>query len=107
MLNPSAPEFIPAWATCYDPSAYTGYYDEEGPLSEEELLELEAMEDWVNTMAELEAAEQEHIIATALSEAEPSQILEVEMRALATEGGAAPARPAARKHHGRRGQHQH
>lgn len=35
-------------------------------LTSEELEELEAAEDWVRTMADLDEMEREHLIATAL-----------------------------------------
>ncbi|PNG99980.1 hypothetical protein TSOC_014222 [Tetrabaena socialis] len=82
-LNPNAAEFVPSSrqfyydpACCYDPSF-------EEHVTSEELEELEACEEWVALQAELEESEREHLIAMALMEADPRQILEVEVRALA------------------------
>ncbi len=52
-------------------------------ISEEELAELEAVDDWIEQLVELELAEQEHLKATALAEAPPEAILVVEERAKA------------------------
>ncbi|PNW75299.1 hypothetical protein CHLRE_12g521300v5 [Chlamydomonas reinhardtii] len=81
-LRAEAPEFYPSYMY-----AATEYYEagsEEG-ITEEDLEELEALEAWVEQMAALDEMEREHLIATALSEAEPSQILEAEMRAMTHE----------------------
>ncbi|KXZ52856.1 hypothetical protein GPECTOR_8g238 [Gonium pectorale] len=84
-LRATAPEFVPQATSHF----YYGSYDPaihlEEAVTSEELEELEACEEWVRTMADLDEMEREHLIATALSEAEPSQILEVEMRAMAVE----------------------
>ncbi|KAG2453591.1 hypothetical protein HYH02_001809 [Chlamydomonas schloesseri] len=102
-LNVNAPEFYPAHMY-----AATEYYEagsEEG-ITEEDLEELEALESWVEQMAQLDEMEREHLIATALSEAEPSQILEAEMRAMTHEEQEASA-AGKRKHHAHHRQHKH
>mmetsp|Transcript_20938 Transcript_20938/g.66334 ORF Transcript_20938/g.66334 Transcript_20938/m.66334 type:complete len:88 (-) Transcript_20938:210-473(-) len=72
-LNPYAMEFYPAM-----------YYEDEVTeefLSYEELDELEATENWVLAMAEIEELEQNHVMELALMLAEPSEIRRVERRA--------------------------
>ncbi|GIL93305.1 hypothetical protein Vretimale_15695 [Volvox reticuliferus] len=108
-LNVNAPEFIPGSWKSQTSQPYNGnnnfyYYTDpaiEEAVTSEELEELEAAEDWVRQMAELDEMEREHLIATALSEAEPSQILEVEMRALALDIAAPGKRRAEPKRKGK------
>ncbi|GFR43761.1 hypothetical protein Agub_g4873 [Astrephomene gubernaculifera] len=104
-LNHLAPEFVPG--SVKSNSSLSGYGQDtpyfyadpsyEEAVTSEELEELEACEEWVRTMAELDEMEREHLIATALSEAEPSQILEVEMRAFSMDAAGKRTQVAKRK----------
>jgi len=73
MLNPDAPAFVPAHQLHVEQMHYaeqyiTDDYDEQ-ILSEDELLELEACEAWVELMADLDQMETDHMIAFALEHA--------------------------------------
>lgn len=86
MLNPHAAPFEPkaAQASSQQPSYDYYYYDpledDDGPLTSEDLEELEAVEDWVEQMAELAESEREHLISLALSQAAPEEIAAVELK---------------------------
>eukprot|EP00798_Chlamydomonas_sp_ICE-L_P019995 gene19995-26708_t len=84
-MNPSAPEFIPALVPAMSKSQKKRYNRAqrvaaqtvvfafcEEDVSPEELLELEAADDWVALQAELELEEQEHIKLFALQNAPAS-----------------------------------
>ncbi|GLC37762.1 hypothetical protein PLESTB_001474200 [Pleodorina starrii] len=104
-LNVHAPEFVPgSWKAATNHFYYGSYYYKsdfalEEAVTSEELEELEACEEWVRTMADLDEMEREHLIATALSEAPPAKILEVEMRAMAldTSGHGSKRKPEAKR----------
>ena len=61
-------------------------------LSPEEASELEEVQRWVETMAQLEGEEQDHLVALALKHAGRARLREVARRAKA--GGAAAPRAA-------------
>eukprot|EP00877_Chromochloris_zofingiensis_P006166 jgi/Chrzof1/1802/Cz10g21190.t1 len=72
-LNPQAPEFVPgsrfygqecSLSDCFS-NLSSDDYSEDG-LTPEELDEIEAAEEWVATMADMEELEREHLIELAL-----------------------------------------
>lgn len=81
-LNPSAPEFVPSSYTS-DNSGFSAACFEEGledHITAEELEELEAAEAWVQSMAMMEEAEQEHLIQVALRYAPQAKVNEIQKR---------------------------
>lgn len=82
-LNPSAAPFIP--------SKYTAIEEDdagEESISQEDLDEIEAAEEWVALQAGIEEAEAQFLIDLAVELAEPTRLAEVERSA---------ARPEAHK----------
>lgn len=79
-LNPAAPAFVPSsW-----PSQYWEDLDSsEDHISQSELDELEAVEDWCAAMASIEEEEAQYLIDLALDLAPPERVAEVEHEALA------------------------
>lgn len=74
-LNPFAAPFVPSHQ-----GAYCAVEDDEASITSTELEELEALEEWVQLMAELEESEREHLISVALSQAPAERIIELELR---------------------------
>lgn len=75
-LNPLAPEFVPGSSPMK--GAAPELADSEEFISQEELDELEAVEEWVATMAGIEEAENAFLIELALELAPPQRVAEVE-----------------------------
>ncbi|KAG1651500.1 hypothetical protein FOA52_009087 [Chlamydomonas sp. UWO 241] len=76
-LNPEAPIFVPCHQMLLPDSepSMEGEFDYECAVTEQELSELEAVEDWVEEMAILSEMEHDHLVALAL------RVMEVEARA--------------------------
>lgn len=83
-LNPEAPAFVPLASS---PGALSSVDDEpEAAISQEELDELEAVEDWVATMAEIEESETAFLIDLALDLAPSNRVAEAERSSCAASG---------------------
>lgn len=79
-LNVNAPVFVPAEPhhehyVCDAESDYS-----EDNITEEELAEIEATEEWCAELADLEELESNHLIELALRLAPPAQVREIEER---------------------------
>lgn len=81
-LNAEAPIFVPQYMHLAAPAQ--GWDDESiyfEELTEGELEELEATDEWVSTLAHLEELERDHLVELALRLASPAQLDAVEKRA--------------------------
>ncbi|GBF90070.1 hypothetical protein Rsub_02778 [Raphidocelis subcapitata] len=79
-LNPAATPFVPSSLGGISYTSEDAMESEEF-ISQEDLDELEAAEDWVATMANIEEAETEFLIDLALDFAPATRIAEVEAEA--------------------------
>ncbi|KAG7673130.1 hypothetical protein Ndes2526B_g05295 [Nannochloris sp. 'desiccata'] len=98
-LNPSAPEYKPSAPMDINlPEDPWSEVDEFGfSFSPEDQLEMEAVDEWLEMMADFESAESDHLIALAMRFADKNRIHDVKQRA--AQAGIAPSgKPHARKH---------
>ncbi len=84
-----SPSSRPRWHRSPCPPARPAPYYTQASLSPEEASELEEVQRWVETMAQLEGEEQDHLVALALKHAGRARLREVAARAKAS-GAAAP-----------------